>query len=334
MWPRSLIRFLFLDSSFFGFISTIRREMPSWACPLLRERIEAAASSNGLFANVALDHATDMMKSEAARLDGQLMDDFNAILKGNCMYYHDFVADRKDFFLFEKLKVELEAQSAADALKAEGKGGQEAGGMVDWSKHMKYENPIGVSSVFQAIVEMVCEYFDTEMFACRLNYYGSGEHWKPFHYDSHAYGGKGQKEDITIGVSLGGTRALAFLHEPSKKQFSFPQLNGDVFAFTSEVNSRFQHGVPRGPKDCGERFSIIVWGKRRSVNERNGGAARIDDQIGRGKKLDTMEDAIQCAHELVSVDRRGGTRPSNIDGSSSAGGLVGAAKPKKKNRLQ
>jgi hypothetical protein len=304
--------------------------MSQWKCPLLRERAEiVGCSTSGTFPNVALDHATDMMKSEVARMDAQLVDDFNSILKGNCVYCHDFVADRKDFFLFEKLKAELEAQSAADALKTEGKGGAEVGGMVDWSKHMKYENPIGVSTVFQAIVDMVCEYFDTEMFACRLNYYGNGEHWKPFHYDSHAYGAKGQKEDITIGISLGGTRALAFLHEKSKKQFNFPQLNGDVFAFTSEVNNRFQHGVPRGPKECGERFSIIVWGKRKSINPRNGGGVDLDAQLGgMGKRIDTMEDAIQAAHDLVSVDRSAGT-PMVPRAEKE-----GAPKPKKKNRLQ
>lgn len=47
------------------------------------------------------------------------------------------------------------------------------------------------------------------------------------------------------GASFGASRELQFLHEPSGKTFTFPQNNGDVFAFTSEVNQRFMHGVPR-----------------------------------------------------------------------------------------
>jgi len=48
-----------------------------------------------------------------------------------------------------------------------------------------------------------------------------------------------------------------------------------VFAFTSEANKRFMHGVPRirtGALDVGCRFSIIAWGRRRSINATNGGA--------------------------------------------------------------
>ena len=64
-----------------------------------------------------------------------------------------------------------------------------------------------------------------------------------------------------------------FLHEPSGQTFTFPQNNGDVFAFTSEVNKRFKHGVPKAAKSgqSDPRFSIIAWGRRRSVNSRNGG---------------------------------------------------------------
>merc|ERR1712079_421924 len=46
--------------------------------------------------------------------------------------------------------------------------------------------------------------------------------------------------------------------------------NGDVFAFTDEVNNRFTHGVPRErrlalPESCKHapgRISVIVWARR------------------------------------------------------------------------
>ena len=77
-----------------------------------------------------------------------------------------------------------------------------------------------------------------------------------------------------MGASFGGERELEFLHEPSGGTFTFPQKNGDVFAFTTEVNKRFKHGVPKLTRGIGgPRFSIIAWGRRRSLNARNGGGA-------------------------------------------------------------
>ena len=78
-----------------------------------------------------------------------------------------------------------------------------------------------------------------EVFATRLNFYRDGADWKPFHHDSHAFA-NGQKEDFTMGASFGAARDLAFLHEPSGQRFSFPQNNGDVFAFNSNANAAFE----------------------------------------------------------------------------------------------
>ena len=74
-----------------------------------------------------------------------------------------------------------------------------------------------------------------------------------------------------MGASFGDTRKLEFQHPSSGAAFSFPQRNGDIFAFTSVTNKLFQHGVPRHPKpaSCGPRISIIAWGRRRTLNERN-----------------------------------------------------------------
>jgi hypothetical protein len=72
-----------------------------------------------------------------------------------------------------------------------------------------------------------------------------GHRWKPFHKDSHAYGANGEKEDFTVGVSFGAERALEFQHDGTGVTFGFPQNNGDLFAFSSVVNNRFKHGVPK-----------------------------------------------------------------------------------------
>jgi alkylated DNA repair dioxygenase AlkB len=69
-----------------------------------------------------------------------------------------------------------------------------------------------------------------------------------------------------MGVSFGASRQLEFKHEESNSIFSFPQNNGDVFAFDSEVNKLFMHGVPKSKKKCDARISVIAWGQRKKNN--------------------------------------------------------------------
>ena len=196
-------------------------------------------------------------RSDAARGDARLAADMEAVLGGGAVYLKEFLCPVGDAGLMLAMLRDLQAQGR---------------GMVDWSQHLKFENP-GFSATFLGIIERLSAHFDVEVFATRLNFYRDGSDWKPFHHDSHAYGAGGVKEDFTMGASFGAERALAFLHEPSGVGFEFPQANGDIFAFTSEVNKAFKHGVPRARRtDIGPRFSIIAWGRRRTINERNGGA--------------------------------------------------------------
>merc|ERR1711877_20471 len=69
--------------------------------------------------------------------------------------------------------------------------------------------------------------------------------------------------NVTVGVSFGAQRELRFRHLETELEFSFPQGNGDVFAFTEPVNSAFQHCVPRKlpASSVGPRISIILWGR-------------------------------------------------------------------------
>merc|ERR1712091_259680 len=196
-------------------------------------------------------------RSDAARGDARLAADMEAVLGGGAVYLKEFLCSVGDAGLMLALLRDLQAQGR---------------GMVDWSQHLKFENP-DFSATFLGIIERLSAHFSVEVFATRLNFYRDGSDWKPFHHDSHAYGAGGVKEDFTMGASFGAERALAFLHEPSGVGFEFPQANGDIFAFTSEVNKALKHGVPRGRRtDIGPRFSIIAWGRRHTINERNGGA--------------------------------------------------------------
>eukprot|EP00483_Globobulimina_turgida_P005778 UN05788 len=143
--------------------------------------------------------------------------------------------------------------------------------MVDWSRHLKHENP-SFSATFNMIIEYIATYFDMDVFASRLNYYRNGIDWKPYHHDSHAYlKSKNTKEDFTIGVSFGYERVLSFKHVKTQILFDIPQRNGDCFAFNSIVNTKYQHAILKGNANYDERFSIIAWGKRRNLNHKNSG---------------------------------------------------------------
>ena len=181
---------------------------------------------------------------------------------GNAVYIERFHCEENDYETLERLANDLDRNAKEE----------EEEGMINWSKHLKQENP-EFSETFRTIVERMAEYFDVDVFATRLNFYRDGSDWKPYHHDSHAFGANGHKEDFTMGASFGAPRALSFLHEPSASSFEFPQKNGDVFAFSSEVNAAMKHGVPQlsGQEqfENNPRFSVIAWGRRRSLNARN-----------------------------------------------------------------
>merc|ERR1719473_469811 len=76
--------------------------------------------------------------------------------------------------------------------------------------------------------------------------------------------------NATIGASFGGERELRFKHLESGAEFGFPQRNGDIFAFTDVVNTRFQHAIlPAAlPRSATARISIIWWGHCPSLSAR------------------------------------------------------------------
>ena len=207
--------------------------------------------------NNIVKYATNLFKSDYLKTQPELLNDFTTILDGNCIYLPNFFGSSTNYDIIVDLAKDLENNMGS--------------GMVSWSKHFKYENP-DFSPTFRKIVNRMADHFDIEIYHPRLNFYKDGSDWKPFHHDSHAYGNKSLREDFTMGASFGASRELAILHDKTEQQFRFPQNNGDIFAFTSKVNQLFQHGVPKSNKiDIGPRFSIIVWGRRKTLNSNNSG---------------------------------------------------------------
>jgi hypothetical protein len=172
--------------------------------------------------------------------------DIKDVLYKGCMYLPNLICDKDDMALFNKLNNEL----INDYDK-----------ISDWSQHHKIDNPTD-SKTFNNIVKCLENYFKIKVLASRLNYYTQHD-YKPFHHDSHAYS-NGLKEDTTIGLSLGGSRSLAFKHVESGQMFYFPQHNGDIFCFDHLTNQKFMHGIPKLKNTDIEnlRLSIIIWGKK------------------------------------------------------------------------
>lgn len=285
-----------------------------WKSTLMLQRV--GGDNKIHFQNVALSYASQMIRSESARLNGTLMNDYALLLGGNAVYIRNFLCNADDFQLYDKLKDEL----------VEATGAVLDGGLIEWSKHQAFENPSDMSATFNDVVDMLSDYFDVDVYATRLNYYRDGTQWKPQHHDSHAYGGRSEREDFTAGITLGSDRSLVFVHVESGQEFTFPQNNGDCFAFTGDVNTQFTHGVPRVSSPVGDRFSIIVWGRRRTINERNGGGTHSESMKKlENQKIDTIDDAIKAAHELVSSENTKPLAPAAANREPSK---------KKKNRLQ
>jgi alkylated DNA repair dioxygenase AlkB len=267
-------------------------------------------AADGVPVNTTIHHAFKLLRSEAARVDAGLLDDFQTVMEGEAIYLPGFFTESpKDYSLLLGMMADLE-QAGKEVREAQKPSNprREVCGLVGVSTHpagfrtrsstyllllplgwarrgwwtgadtsssrMQMSSPRPSERLLSGWTRTLTVRrrqgafsvaplpnpnrvrfalnkselwgwgpFPVEIFATRLNLYRDGLDWKPFHHDSHAYAG-GKKEDFTIGASFGAERSLAFQH-PSGHEFTIPQRNGDIFAFTSEVNKRFKHGVPR-----------------------------------------------------------------------------------------
>ncbi|CAK9050375.1 Omega-amidase NIT2 (Nitrilase homolog 2) [Durusdinium trenchii] len=170
-----------------------------------------------------------------------------------------FLCDAEDESVMAALQLELETEGKV---------------MSDWhgARHLglQFEKGLepGEESLRAKLVQKMEKAFGVKASAVRLNIYRSNKDYKPLHYDrgSDAEG----VPQLTVGASFGCTRELTLMHVKSGVTMSFPQRNGDVFAFTPELNEVFMHGVPRvmpnSPSACepddAPRMSLILWGRQ------------------------------------------------------------------------
>lgn len=126
------------------------------------------------------------------------------------------------------------------------------------------------SPTFVTLLDQMCEYcqIDPRTASYRYNLYKDDEDWKSFHHDSAAFNpDRARRQNITVGLSFGCRRELAFKHAKKDTLIyfpqDFPQESGMLFTFGKAVNIRWMHGVNgvEETKRTGEaRISIILWG--------------------------------------------------------------------------
>jgi hypothetical protein len=144
--------------------------------------------------------------------------------------------------------------------------------ITDWKPwhgncHYISEEP-HLSPTFNDVVERVCSYFRLTSPVCRLNYYKNNSSWKPFHHDMAAYSPE-SVANISVGISFGCERELAFLDTASSRRIYFPHRNGMAISFGRDVNIRFKHGVNYQSTAGTGRFSIWIWGHVEAIEEPN-----------------------------------------------------------------
>lgn len=99
--------------------------------------------------------------------------------------------------------------------------------------HLISQNPSKCAK-FQEIQNRIADYFGiaNKSVGTRFNWYRDSADWKPFHHDSAAFNkDRAQNQNITVGVSFGATRELAFLNAKTGTKLYFPQTNGMLFSF-------------------------------------------------------------------------------------------------------
>jgi len=201
------------------------------------------------------------------------------------------------------------------------------------------------SPTYRAIVDRVVAFFGVRPVRTLVNLYRDGEHWCNLHSDQYHQGG--YAIDLTIGCSFGAEREVVFVEKANKShEFTVPQRNGDIFAFSDNINNTWQHMIPRGPPGTGPRISVIVWCQRRDAEGTEAGSENLElgdfphmfDYNPKGKGRDFQAQPgrgrdFQAQPELAPKGRnkgdgkggRGGKGAGKGDGAGRGGGSFDGA---------
>lgn len=122
---------------------------------------------------------------------------------------------------------------------------------------------------------------------------------------------RAKTQNITVGVSFGSCRELAFIRAVpqqtgDKVKIYFPQTNNGVFSFGRDVNILWKHGVnalAEEDQDGKGRISIILWGLAEGVVEEEGSPPLLGSD-GQGPHAQRRDHGSGGAHHGRNHGRR------------------------------
>ncbi len=233
----------------------------------------------------SFDPRSTLVRPDLRVIVGPKRDELNKPLKhDDVLIVPEFFSSEDDWKLYYDLVEEMRE------LQAKNEKGSE---WISWheNSHLIVKNPQG-SKTFKMIQDKIAKYFGIkqESIGTRFNWYRTSDDWKPFHHDSAAFNAsRAANQNITVGVSFGATRELAFLNAHNGTKAYFPQTNGMLFSFGRDVNINWKHGInalPESEQDGKGRISIILWGKVNNViEEENSPPMLTDNTRGMGYSM-------------------------------------------------
>jgi len=266
--------------------------------PRPTNRITHKASSRGKGRNTeSFDPRSTLVRPDLRiQIGSNSVDKYNKVLKHDDVVIVPELFGKEDdwdnyYQLVEEMrelqKKEQEQKGSSNSNRTRDRRG--GGGSAEWiswheGAHLISKNPTG-SPLFQSITKRLCEYFhiDTNKpTGTRFNWYRDSKDWKPFHHDSAAFNAqRARNQNITVGVSFGAARELAFIRakeddnpiSDDKCRLYFPQTNNGVFSFGRDANIRWKHGINAlvpSEQDGKGRISIILWGFAKDIVEEEG----------------------------------------------------------------
>jgi hypothetical protein len=168
----------------------------------------------------SFDPQSTLVRPDMRIIVGPNTETYGSLLKhDDVVIVPDFFCGRDDWSLYYKLIEEMRESQAHGDKDAE---------WISWHEgaHLISKNPNG-SQTYQEIQAKISAYFNipTASVGTRFNWYRTSTDWKPFHHDSAAYNTqRAQNQNITVGVSFGATRELAFLNVKNGSKIYFPQV--------------------------------------------------------------------------------------------------------------
>ena len=183
-----------------------------------------------MMTNSIAKYATAILRggSELKRVDAGLSETVSKIVSGNAVYIEGFHCEEDDFQTLEQLAEDLDNTSRYLESTSKRKEEDFGGGVVNWSKHLKQENP-EFSETFRTVVERMASYFDVDVYATRLNFYRDGSDWKQYHHDSHALA---TVRRLYNGREFRSAKSAEFCPRTEREFVRISAEEWDVFAFS------------------------------------------------------------------------------------------------------